>query len=122
MTPVFDTNILIDFLRGDARALAEITRYSKRFISIISWMEVMVGCASSEEEAHAKSLLGGHFTVIPLDETIAVLAVEIRRKWRLKLPDAIIFAAAQRHNTLLITRNSRDFPAGDPAIRIPYTA
>ena len=36
----------------------------------------------------------------------------MRRERRIKLPDAIILATAEIENRLLITRNTRDFPAG----------
>jgi predicted nucleic acid-binding protein len=42
------------------------------------------------------------------------------RKSLNRLPDAIIWATARRKNTLLITRNTKDFPAGEPDIRVPY--
>jgi predicted nucleic acid-binding protein len=44
----------------------------------------------------------------------------VRKQRKLKLPDAIILATAERSDRLLITRNSRDFPADDPGVRIPY--
>lgn len=37
------------------------------------------------------------------------------------LPDAIILATAQLADRILVTRNSRDFPASDPQVHIPYT-
>jgi hypothetical protein len=44
----------------------------------------------------------------------------VRKQRKLKLPDAIILATAQTADRLLITRNTRDFPADDPSVRIPY--
>jgi predicted nucleic acid-binding protein len=38
----------------------------------------------------------------------------------MKLPDAIIWAAAQSEDRILVTRNTRDFPAEDPGVRVPY--
>ena len=35
--------------------------------------------------------------------------------------DAIILATAQVNGAILVTRNSKDFPANMPGIRIPYT-
>ncbi len=35
---LFDTNILIDYLSGIPQARAELERYSRRAISIITWM------------------------------------------------------------------------------------
>jgi predicted nucleic acid-binding protein len=40
---VFDTNILIDFLRGRPEAKPELERFDDRAISVLSWIEVMVG-------------------------------------------------------------------------------
>jgi hypothetical protein len=39
----------------------------------------------------------------------------------MKLPDAIIQATAEGAGRVLITRNTRDFPASTPGVRIPYT-
>jgi hypothetical protein len=38
----------------------------------------------------------------------------------MKLPDAIIWASAQANAMLLVTRNTKDFPATDPGVRVPY--
>jgi hypothetical protein len=47
---VLDTNILIDFLGGVQQARDEIARHREPAISVITWMEVLVGVdpASSE--------------------------------------------------------------------------
>ena len=60
------------------------------------------------------------FEVHPVTFPIAERAVAIRRESRQRLPDAIIWATAQELNIILVTRNSRDFPADHPGIRIPY--
>lgn len=78
----------------------------------------MVG-VSAEVEVATRSFLSA-FDVIALDGEIAERAVGLRRSHRIKLPDAIIWAPAQTHAMLLVTRNTRDFTAGDPGIRMPY--
>lgn len=40
--PLFDTNILIDYLGGVALARDELARYREPAISIVSWMEVLI--------------------------------------------------------------------------------
>ena len=40
---LFDTNILIDYLKGIPFAVAEIDGSASRAISVISWREVMAG-------------------------------------------------------------------------------
>jgi hypothetical protein len=116
---LFDTNILIDYLNAVPKARAELARYGDKAISIVTWMEVMVG-APSETENATRAFLAA-FEVIGLDKAIAGRAVELRRARRIKLPDAVVWASAQEHGRLLITRNTKDFPASDPGVRCPYT-
>ena len=40
---LFDTNIVIDHLRGLSQARDEIRRHEDKAISVVTWMEVMVG-------------------------------------------------------------------------------
>ena len=47
-------------------------------------------------------------------------AVQLRKTKRIKLPDAIIWATAQVHQCLLVTRNTRDFDVNEPGVRVPY--
>src|ERR1700687_4018816 len=106
---VFDTNILVDYLSAVPQARIELQRYTEKAISIITWMEVMVGATGDVEDA-TRSFLGA-FDVIALDAEIAERAVSLRRGHHIKLPDAIIRATAQTHAMLLVTRNTRDFKA-----------
>ncbi len=115
---LFDTNILIDHLRGIPQAKAELARYQDRAISIVTWMEVLVGAAPSAAAATRGFLAG--FTVIPIDAPVAERAVALRQSQRLKLPDAIVWGSAQVHGMLLVTRDSKAFPADDPGVRMPY--
>jgi predicted nucleic acid-binding protein len=116
---LFDTNILIDHLNAIPQARKEIERFEDRAVSIITWMEVMIGANADLVEPTRRFLEG--FKVIALDDGIADRAVALRRAHRIKLPDAVIWATAQTAGRLLVTRNTRDFPAGDPGIREPYT-
>ena len=47
---LLDTNILIDVLRGEAVALAWLERQQSPRISVISWIEVLVGCRVDETD------------------------------------------------------------------------
>jgi hypothetical protein len=115
---LFDTNILIDYLNAVPQARTELHRYTEKAVSIITWMEVMVG-ASGDVEAATRSFLNA-FDIITLDGEIAERAVKLRRSHNIKLPDAIIWATAQVRAMLLVTRNTKDFTTGDPGIRTPY--
>jgi predicted nucleic acid-binding protein len=115
---LFDTNILIDYLNGIAQAAGELERYDDRCISIITWMEVLIG-AKPELAAATRDFLDS-FAHVDIDEAVAERAVVLRQKYKIKLPDAIIWASADANSALLVTRNTKDFPAEAPGIRIPY--
>jgi predicted nucleic acid-binding protein len=116
---LFDTNILIDYLNGVAAARLEIEGRSDRLISIITWMEILAGARSDEEE-DVIGLFLREFRVVDVTRRIARDAIHLRRERRVRLPDAIIWASARGESALLVTRNTKDFPAADPGIRVPY--
>ena len=120
MSALIDTNVLIDYLAGIEAARDELSRHNDPAISAVTWMEVMVGAADDRESARLRWFLSG-FTRVPIDEEVSELAVAIRREHRLRLPDAIIWASARRIGRILVTRNTKDFPAGDPGVRVPYS-
>jgi predicted nucleic acid-binding protein len=120
MKALFDTNILIDYLNGIAAAKKEIERHTDRAISIVTWMEVLAGAHDDAEEDVIEMFLRD-FRVVDLTRRVARDAINIRRARRVRLPDAVIWATARAESALLVTRNTKDFPAGDPGIRVPYT-
>jgi len=115
---LFDTNILIDHLNAVPEARDELQRYTEKAISVITWMEVMVG-VTDDLEGPTRGFLNA-FDIIAVDEDIAERAVGLRRTHRIKLPDAIVWATAQSRAMLLVTRDTKDFQAGDPGVRMPY--
>lgn len=115
---LFDTNILIDYLNGMPAAKEELERYSYKAISAITWMEVMVG-ASPETEAIVRGFLND-FVNLPIDVGVSELAIKLRKQTKIKLPDAIVWATAQSNHCILVTRNTKDFSASDPSVRVPY--
>lgn len=118
MRALFDTNILIDFLNGVDAARRELARYSAPAISVITWIEVMVG-AKAEAETETRRFLAG-FEQIGVRPDIATRAVTLRKLDRMRVPDAIILATAQTENIILVTRDTKEFSADMPGIRIPY--
>lgn len=120
----FDSNILIDTLKGFPQARAELERAVMRggrvWISRVVWIEVM-SKGEGEGLKRAEKLLSG-FGVDEVDEEIASRAAALRRERpRLKAMDAIILASALTRGRVLVTRNTKDFPAAMPGIRVPYT-
>ena len=120
MRAIIDSDVLIDYLQGLGKAKRELDRYAQREISIVSWMEIMSGADTPEEEKACREFLDT-FTIHQLSVEIAAEAVLVRKKFRVRLPDAIVWATARTSSCLLVTRNSKDFSPKEPGVRIPYT-
>jgi predicted nucleic acid-binding protein len=120
----FDSNIVIDALRGEPQARQELKRARGRggrlWISRIVWIDVM-SKSSGETLRRTTDFLGG-FSVDEIDEEIGERAAALRRdRPRLKAPDAVVLATAMTRGRVLVTRNTKDFSANMPGIRVPYT-
>ena len=120
MRSVIDSDVLIDYLQGVEKAKVEIDRYARREISIISWMEIMAGADSPEEEKECRAFLST-FTIHQLSVEIAGEAVRLRKKFRVRLPDAIVWATARVNDCLFVTRNTKDVSPDEPGVRVPYS-
>ena len=118
VSALFDTNILIDYLNGIEAAKTELDRYADKAISLITWMEVMEG-ATPETEEIVLGFLNG-FINLSIDEQVSGVAVTLRKKHKIKLPDAIVWATAQVNKCILVTRNTKDFLHDEPGVRVPY--
>lgn len=121
MNAVFDSDFLLDFLAGLEAARDIPEEYERRLISIISFIEVLTGAVGEAEDAIARSVLDG-YELIPVSPEIAARAISLRRaRRRLRTRDAVVWATAQTiADCVLVTRNTKDFPPGDPSIRVPY--
>lgn len=114
----FDSCILIDVLNNIGPARAVFDEVYPRRLSVIARAEVLVGATDERARSGALALFG---LCISHDATVAIAdrAADLRRQYRLKLPDALILATALEHGDTLITRDG-GFPADHPAIRRPY--
>lgn len=119
MKALFDTCILIDYLNGIEEAKQELERFEAKAISVITWMEVMVG-TDEHTENETRSWLNRTFELIGVSANVSVVAVNVRKNMRIKLPDAIIYASARSQGSLFVTRNTKDFSSDDPIVRVPY--
>ena len=119
MKALFDTNIVIDALKGIPLAFGELERYEECLISRITWIEILVGADSKVEEDAFRDYLK-KFGVRELGGLVAERAVLLRQRYRVKIPDALIWATVEKKNCLLVTRNIGDFPPDNPGIRFSY--
>ncbi len=96
-----DTNALIYFLEGNSCMLPYATKLLG--YSIISEMELLsFSGITQEEEIGVKTLLTD-CTEFQITEEIKNKTIEIRRKYKTKLPDAIVASTAIVNNLPLIS-------------------
>ncbi|MEW6350663.1 MAG: type II toxin-antitoxin system VapC family toxin [Thermodesulfobacteriota bacterium] len=115
MTPgyLFDSDILIYHINDQLDA--ETKKYLVRLleqpvhISVISRIEVLGWAAHTYESWRTTNELIQSLREIRLDEDVVEETIKIRRKVRMKTPDAIIAASALVHSLTLVTRNLEDF-------------
>ena len=119
MEAVYDTNILIDYLNGFDQAAKELALNPTRIISIITLIEILVGAKNADEEGAVRGFLSS-FTVREVTPEVAESAVELRKNYRLRIPDAIIYATARTEDCLLVSRNTKDLKSSWPDIRVSY--
>ncbi len=112
---IVDTDVLIDAGRNIADAvtcLEQIERQASLAISVVSEMELVVGCRNKAElRALDKFLV--RFQVVKLNEPISDLAVDLLRRYRLShglwIADALIAATALSQGVPMVTKNERDY-------------
>lgn len=107
---LLDTNVVVGWLeeKGAATELRLEHEPVESFaVSQITRMELLSFPALTDEERNRIDSFLSSITVILLDEAIETAAIALRRKSRLKLPDAIIAATASVHGLTLLTLDER---------------
>ncbi|MDX2001737.1 MAG: type II toxin-antitoxin system VapC family toxin [Chitinophagales bacterium] len=109
---LIDSNIIIDYaankLPGKTLEFVEQLFLNDFLISVVVKIEVLGFNEAEEKQATLEAFLNTA-TSFPLDDAIAVTAIQLRKARKLKLGDAIIAATALTHNLTLLTRNINDF-------------
>jgi len=112
---IVDTDILIDAALQVTEAidyLAEIERQFSLAVSVITQMELLVGCRNKTELRSAERFLL-RFQVLTLNEAVCNAALELLRQYRLShglmIPDALIAATAIVLDQPLVSKNQRDY-------------
>lgn len=110
---LLDTNILIYHLRGDIpeREIEKIEGILKRsfVISVITKIEFLGWRMHTVDGFLMAQEFLRHAAIIPVDNELADLAIELRRNSNIKLADALIAATALLNDLVLATGNEDDF-------------
>ncbi len=123
---IVDTDILIDAAWQVSEAvncLDSIEQKSALAISVVTQMELVVGCRNKTELRNMERFLQ-RFQVLKLNEQICDTAVELLCQYRLShglaMPDALIAATAITLNQPFITKNQRDYRFISGLQLLPY--
>ena len=109
---LIDTNTIIDYL-GQKLPSAGIEFLNPIIdnipnVSVISKIEVL-GFNTTDQHYQILNNFMNDATVLDLTGPVVDVCIELRRKYKTKLPDAIIAATALVYDLVLITRNISDF-------------
>ncbi len=103
----FDTNAIIYLLKGEPRFSNINIENSRVFISVISIIEFLSYPNLTESEKWQFDKFCQEVEVIGFDyytdNSLIEKTIEIKQKYRMKLPDAIIAASAQISQSSIIT-------------------
>ena len=116
---IFDSNILINLLndRIDSSTFWGIFRKRRRYISIVTEIEVLSDRKLSEDEAlELQRFLKKEFHFIPFSRKIIEETIKFRRVCGCKLPDSLIAAAAVVHRLRLISNDGHLLNAAYPGL------
>jgi predicted nucleic acid-binding protein len=111
---LYDTDILIWVLRGNARAARLVDDDAGRTVSLINYMELLQGAFGRREARLIKSFLTEcGFMILPLTENIghraSIYMEEFSLSSGLRVADAQIAATAAENRLPLCTGDARHF-------------
>ena len=121
-----DTDILIDAAHKDEMAvtvLQNLESTSGLAVSIVTQMELVVGCRNKTEQRELAKFLQ-RFQVIHLSASISQRGLELLQQYRLShgllIPDGLIAATAIETAIPLISKNQKDYRFIDGLQLLPY--
>lgn len=108
-TYLVDTNIFIYHLNGERAATDWLLSHRKEMaLSFITKIEMLSYPFAKEEEALVLEFLS-QFEMMYISDEIVETTIQLRRRRKIKTPDAIIAATALVHDFCVCTKNIRDF-------------
>jgi predicted nucleic acid-binding protein len=113
MAYLLDSNVIIDILgnRIPASATSRLKTFVDDgfFISVITKIEILGFSTGSAQLNKDYESFVDVANIYELTPAIVKQTIEIRKKVKIKLPDAIIAATALVHNLTFLTHNLSDF-------------
>ena len=111
---IFDTDVLIWIFRGNSAAARAVDGNHGRFLSVVSYMELLQGAVDRRETRLLKSFLADcRFSLLPLTENIghraSIYMEEFASSSGLRVADALIAATAAENQMTLCTGDHRHF-------------
>ena len=104
---LLDSNIII-YLSKERISIDEVFANDERYaVSVITYMEVLGYDFASHREEHFIKKLLNLFEIVYIDRAIASKVIELRKQYKIKLPDAIICATSMVHNGVLLSNDIR---------------
>ena len=113
---MYDTDVLIWFIRGNEKAARAFENDSGKCLSIQSYMELLQGARDKEEQKQLKDFIFAFdFAVLPMSENIGHRALVYVEEYALsagmRSADALVAATAVENNMTLMTGNTKHFRA-----------
>lgn len=107
---LIDTDVFIDYLnRGFLKTVFENSNF-ELYYSIITKKELLSKQGLKDSERKAILVVLKQFKLIPLDNNIAKIYTELRKRYSsLEKEDALIAATAMQRNLPLVSRNWKHF-------------
>ena len=111
---LFDTDVLIWYLRGNAKAARVMQNTDQRQVSVVSYMELLQGAKSKSEIKLIRSFLKDFdFQIVPLTENTGHRASVYMEEYCLKvnmcLADAMIAATSVENQLTICTGNRKHY-------------
>lgn len=111
---IFDTDVMIWYYRGHAKASRAIESAESRAISVVTYMELLQGARDKREHKLIRETLSAFdFKTLPLTENISHRASIYMEEFALSTAlcpmDALIAATSLEHNHTLTTGNRKHF-------------
>ena len=110
-----DTNILIYLSKKELKLEDFASEDDELFISVITLMEAKGYQFSNKKEESIIDTLCENLIKAYITDDVIETVISLRKKHKVKLPDAIILATAIENNMQVITRNTKDFEVAAPS-------